>query len=92
MLIAITIFTLAGGAVLGLRYKVFILVPAVLFAILAVIGASVRAISAHATDLLTVDRGRARGFEHLDLAGQALIRGADASIAKNGHLALQFHK
>jgi hypothetical protein len=41
MLIAITIFTLAGGAVLGLRYKVFILVPAVLFAILAVIGASV---------------------------------------------------
>src|SRR5215510_10125656 len=50
------------------------------------------AISAHAADLLAVDRGRARGFERLDLAGQVLIRGADASIAKNGHLSLPFHK
>src|SRR5437868_6350282 len=41
MLTAITIFTLAGGAVLGSRYKVLILAPAFLFVLVAVIGAGV---------------------------------------------------
>ena len=37
----LTAFTLVGGAVLGLRYKVFILAPTVLFVLLAVIGVGV---------------------------------------------------
>jgi hypothetical protein len=42
MLTAIIIVTIVGGAVLGLRYKeVFILAPAFLFPLLAVIGAGV---------------------------------------------------
>jgi hypothetical protein len=41
MLTAITLFTLAGGAVLGSRYKVLILAPAFLFVLVAVIGAGV---------------------------------------------------
>jgi hypothetical protein len=43
-----------------------------------------RAIGAHPADLLAVDRGRTRGFERLDLAGQLLIRGRDTGIAESG--------
>jgi hypothetical protein len=37
----LTTFTIVGGAVLGLRYKVLILAPTLLFVLLAVIGVGV---------------------------------------------------
>jgi hypothetical protein len=44
----------------------------------------------HAADLLTVDLGRAGGFERLDLCAQVLILRADAGIADGDHLAPYF--
>ena len=41
MLLILTIVTILGGAVLGLRYKVFILLPAATFVLVFVIGVGV---------------------------------------------------
>jgi len=41
LLLTLTIVTVLGGAVLGLRYKVFILLPAATFLLVLVIGVGV---------------------------------------------------
>jgi hypothetical protein len=41
LLLILTVITLLGGAVLGLRYKVFILLPAAAFVLVFVVGVGV---------------------------------------------------
>jgi hypothetical protein len=51
-----------------------------------------RPVSPDTADLLSINRGRAGGFERFKLAGQLLAFGADPGIADNGHLVAPFRK
>jgi hypothetical protein len=93
----LTAFTIATGAVLGLRYKVLILVPALLFVLLAVIGGGVArgaGIWAIALEMLVASTALQLGYvagSAFDLARRpmsaAMVRLMRSMLERGRHLA-----